>query len=168
MEKERILKFLKVILVVSCMFQIASASNNTTFCASNCVDYIGACFGPGQNDCWACSPSLYLLQRNSTGYCQPKTQHQISFYELRNSGIDLTGYSTTKHVPQTCGMYSLSGQYVAGNYIQKTFTGLPLNHYQVVVRFGVGFMGTWNSTNQILAEANGQSFSWLYNSCYYP
>ena len=29
-------------------------------------------------------------------------------------------------------------------------------------------MGVWNSTNQIFAEANGQSFSWIYNSCYYP
>jgi hypothetical protein len=92
-----------------------------------------------------------LLQKNNSGVCEIKAQHQVAFYELRNSGVDLTGYSTSKTTPHTCDVYTLSGQYVAGDFIRKTFTGIPLNHYQVVVRFGVGFMGTWNTTDKIFA-----------------
>lgn len=79
--------------------------------------------------------------------------------------MDLSGYSSSKPGPQTCDVYFLSGQYVAGDYIQKTFTGLPLNHYQVVIRFGIGYIGTWNSADQMALYIDGQPFTWKYNGC---
>ena len=71
------------------------------------------------------------------------------FYELKTNNIDLSGYSTSNPSPINCGGYGLSGQYTAGSYISKTFNNLGLNHYDLVVRFGVGFIGSWNSFDQI-------------------
>lgn len=153
------------------LFLLQVSATNVTdkiFCSSFCADYIGACYGPNSNECWACASSLYNLQRNASMVCQTKPQHQVAFYELKNDAMDLSGYSSSKPTPLPCDQYTLSGQYVAGDFIQKTFTGLPLNHYQVVVRFGVGYIGSWNPTDQMHLEINGQVFTWTYNTCYYP
>lgn len=124
----------------------SSAYNNTTidyFCSSICAAQVSACYGPSENECWACAQSLFLLEKNSSGVCQTKIQHKLSYHELKTSSMDLSGYSTTKPTPQICDAYTLSGQYVAGDYISKTFTNFPLNHYQIIVRFGIGYIGTW-------------------------
>lgn len=161
--------FALVLLIAVCFLQVHS-SNTTVepYCSPSCASYVGACFGPGPNECWACSTSLFLLQRNSSGVCETKSQHQVVFYELKNSAMDLSGYSTSKPAPQICDQYTLSGQYVAGDFIQKTFTGIPANHYQLVIRFGVGYIGTWNPTDQMNLEINGSPYSWLYHGCSYP
>lgn len=126
---------------------IPNSQQQSPFCASQCADYTTACFGPGENDCYACSTSLYLLQRNSSGVCQLSNQTQILFNELKNSGLTLNGYSSSKPTPNLCGTYYMSGEYVAGDFLQKTFTNIPLNHYQLVIRFGVSFIGNWSSTD---------------------
>lgn len=151
-------RYLHVFIILMGCFAVADCSNNTTievFCSPLCADYIGACYGPNSNECWACAPSLYLLQRNSSGVCQTKSQHQIAFYELKNDAMDLSGYFSSKPGPQVCDQYALSGQYTAGDFIQKTFTGLPLNHYQVVVRFGIGYIGSWNQADQMRVHIDG-------------
>ena len=62
------------------------------------------------------------------------------------NNMDYTGYQATKTTPETCDIYTLSGANVAGDSIQKTFTGLPTNHYAVVVRFNAGLIGKWDGT----------------------
>lgn len=89
-----------------------------------------------------------------------KNQHSVQFYELKNSAMDISTYSTNKPAVQSCGLYKMSGQYVSGDYIQKTFTGIPLNHYQLVIRFGVGHIGTWNPTDTMEVEIDGHTYSW--------
>lgn len=95
----------------------------------------------------------------------PKNQHSVQFYELKNSAMDISTYSTNKPAVQTCAPYKMSGQYVSGDYIQKTFTGIPLNHYQLVIRFGVGHIGTWNPTDTMEVEIDRHTYSWEYNVC---
>ena len=63
--------------------------------------------------------------------------------------MDLSGYVATKSGPAICGNYSLSGEYVSGDYIEKTFTGLNTNHYELVVRFGIGYIGVWTYSDQM-------------------
>lgn len=156
------------IIFTLCVLQLQSAwAANLTFCSTICADSTSACFGAASTECWACAQNIYYLQKNSSGDCQTKPQNQIAFFELKNDAMDLTGYSSSKTGPQICDQYSLSGQYVAGDFIQKTFTGLPLNHYQVVVRFGVGYIGSWNSADQIQLQVDGQLYSWKYNFCAY-
>ena len=97
-------RYLHVFIILMGCFAVADCSNNTTievFCSSLCADYIGACYGPNSNECWACAPSLYLLQRNSSGVCQTKSQHQIAFYELKNDAMDLSGYFSSKPGPKS-------------------------------------------------------------------
>lgn len=157
---------MKKLFSLLCLILLANSANITDiFCSSICAGSVGACYGPNENDCWACAQSSYLLQKNSSGVCQPKIQHQVLFYELKNSAMDLSGYSTSKPTPQTCDQYTVSGQYVAGDYIQKTLTGIPLNHYELVVRFSIGHIGTWSSTDQMHVQIDGIDYSWNYRAC---
>lgn len=63
------------------------------------------------------------------------------------SSLSLGGYSTSSLVPVTCDKYTFSGAYVQGGFISKTFNDLPLNHYEVVIRFNVGLIGSWNASD---------------------
>lgn len=58
----------------------------------------------------------------------------------------------------------MSGQYVAGDYISKTFA-LPANHYVVMVRFSIVFVGTWDAADEIVLTMEGQNYTYLYNTC---
>ena len=157
-----------ILLHLFCLIITSNAANITEiFCSSKCAASTGACFGPAENECYACAQSLFLLQRNSSGVCQTKSQHQVAFYELRNSAADLSTYSSSKPTAQTCDQYTLSGQYVAGDYLQKTFVGIPRNHYQLLIRVSIGYIGTWNSGDQIQLNIDGQDYSWGYGSCIY-
>ena len=69
MKIRKMLTFVKIILFLAVLIKTTKASNTTIFCSANCASYITACYGPGENDCWACSTSLYLLQKNSSGVC---------------------------------------------------------------------------------------------------
>ena len=55
---------------------------------------------------------------------------------------------------------------MSGDYISKTFSNIPLNHYELVVRFGIGFMGTWDANDKILLKADGTQYSKSYVGCY--
>ena len=77
--------------------------------------------------------------------------------------MDLNGYSTNNPTPASCGDYQLSGQYTADSYIAKTYTGLGTNHYQVVVRFGVGYIGSWDPTDQLYVDLDGDQHTLNYN-----
>lgn len=151
--KQKINNLLNFIFV---LFYLASRTVcQDPFCSSVCAGHIGACFGPNYNECWACAASFYLLHTDANHICQPKAQHQPAFYELKNNAMDISGYQTSKPVTQICSQYTLSGAYVAGDYIQKTFTSIPTNHYQLVLRFGVGYIGTWASTDQLSVDLDG-------------
>lgn len=79
--------------------------------------------------------------------------------------MDISSYSTNKPTTQTCSIYTVSGQYTAGDYIQKTFSGIPLNHYQLIVRFGVGYIGTWNYADTMQIKIESSTYTWQYGSC---
>jgi hypothetical protein len=56
----------------------------------------------------------------------------------------LTGYASSSLVPYTCSSYDFSGRYSNTDWISKNFTGIGANHYELVIRFSVGYMGTWS------------------------
>ena len=60
------------------------------------------------------------------------------------ANINLNGYSTSNNTLVTCDKYSFSGSYTAGGFISKTFNNIPLNHYQIVIRFSLGMIGSWD------------------------
>lgn len=129
------------------LLALVSANGQTYFCSSQCADYITACYNMGESDCYACAQNIYQLEKNSSGVCQLKSQTQILFSELKTTALSLVGYSSSKPTPYQCGSYYVSGQYVAGDFLQKTFTNIPLNHYQLVVRFGISFIGNWSESD---------------------
>ena len=54
------------------------------------------------------------------------------------------------------------------DYLSKNFTSIPLNHYAMVVRFNVGYMGFWdeNDTLSLTLEDDVQTVEFDYNySC---
>ena len=73
--------------------------------------------------------------------------------------MSLVAYSATKTTPETCGQYQLSGANVANDYISKTFTNLPSNHYEVVIRFNMGTVGNWDGTEQIYVDVDGTRYA---------
>ena len=63
--------------------------------------------------------------------------------------MDLSGYSSSNLNPLTCTNYTFSGEYVSTDYLFKNFTSIPSNHYAIVVRFNVGYMGFWDTNDTL-------------------
>lgn len=57
---------------------------------------------------------------------------------------------------------------MAGDHIQKTITGIPLNHYQIMIRLSVGHIGAWNPTDEMQMTADGYTYAWNYTGCSSP
>ena len=126
---KKFLKFMNpqhLLFILSAIYACL-AQHNTYYCASNCADYLKACFGPSFDQCYACEERLFL-RKSDNGTCIELPQHQILFEELKTEDMDLTGYSTNNPIPTTCGGYGLSGKYTSGAYIAKTFT-IPTSNY---------------------------------------
>ena len=81
------------------------------------------------------------------------------------SSLSLGGYSTSSLVPVTCDKYTLSGAYVQGGYISKTFTNLPLNHYEIVIRFNIGYIGSWNASSDEIYLSADSTITTFNASC---
>lgn len=66
----------------------------------------------------------------------------------------------------TCLTYQLSGKYVDKDFIQRNLTKIPTNHYQVVIRFNVAYIGTWSATQNLNLNVRhyygAQNFTWAY------
>lgn len=78
--------------------------------------------------------------------------------------MSLFGYSTSSPIPHTCTNYTFSGQYTSADYLSKNFTNIPLNHYALVVRFNVGYLGIWNYNDylRLNLQDNKQSVNYDY------
>lgn len=116
------------------------------YCSSTCIDYTGACFDETPQGCWVCATNIFNMNANlsSATPCTAKSQNTIIANELPNTGMTLAGYTSTKTSTVTCTNYTFSGTYTNADYIYKNFTGIPLNHYALVVRFSVGYIGQWD------------------------
>lgn len=68
---------------------------------------------------------------------------------MRNSAFNFTGYSSSKPTPYLCNIYWISGQYVAGDYLEKSFTNLPTNHFQLIIRFAIAYIGFWDKNDEM-------------------
>lgn len=78
--------------------------------------------------------------------------------------FSLSGFVLTNSTPYSCSAdYNLSGQYGKTDSIAKTYTNLPVNHFYTVVRFNIMFMGTWTSSEMIVATLDGAQSSWNYS-----
>lgn len=63
--------------------------------------------------------------------------------------MSLDGYQTSNPESVSCGGYSLSGDYVAGDYLAKKFK-IPESyggHYELTIKFGIGYIGSWSNTD---------------------
>lgn len=77
----------------------------------------------------------------------------------------MTGYSSSKPTPFLCSTYHLSGQYAAGDFLQKTFTNIPLNHYQLIIRFGIAYLGAWSLNDETQLAIDGHTYTWIHVGC---
>jgi hypothetical protein len=66
----------------------------------------------------------------------------------------LASYTSSNLSSVTCSVYTLSGQYVDIDYISKNFTNINPSHYQLVIRFSVGYIGTWSATDHLKLVIN--------------
>jgi len=110
------------------------------------VDYVSACYDDTPQGCYVCAYKIYNLAANlsSTTPCSLLNQTSIITKELPNVGMSLAGYTSTKSSTITCTNYTFSGQYTSNDYLDKNFTNIPLNHYALVIRFNVGYIGAWS------------------------
>ena len=139
------------------------------FCSSQCVDYSGACWNETTAGCIACAQNIFNIGANwtSTTPCTLLSQRTIVANELPNTpAMSLAGYSSTQVSPVTCSNYTFSGQYTSADYLFKNFTNIALNHYQIIVRFNVGYVGTW-SESDYLRVTLGDSMQIVNHDYYY-
>ena len=139
-------KMKRLLLMILSLLFLSHQKSIKPYCSSNCIMYISACYDQTPVGCFACAISIYEMKPN-TSLAQPCVllpQYQIIIDELSNTAMDLSGYSSSRLIPHTCTNYTFSGQYVSTDYLSKNFTGIPFNHYALVVRFNVGFLGIWN------------------------
>lgn len=61
----------------------------------------------------------------------------------------LASYTSSNLTSKVCSIYTLSGQYIDTDYISKNFTNINASHYQLVIRFSVGYIGTWSATQHL-------------------
>jgi len=81
--------------------------------------------------------------------------------------MSLFGYTSSNPTPHTCTNYTFSGQYTANDYISKNFSGIPLNHYALVIRYNVGYLGNWSSTDYLRLNLQDNKQSIDYDHHYY-
>ena len=78
--------------------------------------------------------------------------------------MSITGYETSKPETSTCGAYSLSGKYIKNDYISKKFS-IPNtngNHYQLVIKFVVAYIGSWSTSDKMILTLNSEVFEENY------
>jgi hypothetical protein len=46
------------------------------------------------------------------------------------------------------------GKYVNTGYIYTNFTSIPTNHYQLIIRFSIAYIGTWIAPANLQLNAN--------------
>ena len=139
-------------ILVTLLFTLTHAASHNGYCSSTCIEYTGACFDDTPQGCWACADSIYNIQANlfSATPCSLADQTTIVAQELDNSPLmDLTGYTSSTPTPLTCTNYTFSGQYTSTDFLSKNFTGIPLNHHSLVIRFNVGYLGLWDTTDAL-------------------
>lgn len=86
--------------------------------------------------------------------------------DLPNVNMTLAGYTSSQLATRTCSNYTFSGQYTNTDFISKNFTNIPLNHYAVVVRFNVGYIGTWAETDNLRLNLQDSAQSIFYDYKY--
>lgn len=131
--------------------------NNRNFCHSSCIAYIGACFDNTPNACFVCANSIYRDKDFTNPYnpCVLKDQRAIMFNELDSTNfLSLDGFSTSSPALFNCGAFPFSGRYVNTDYIQKNFTGINTEHFELVIRFNVGYFGSWGSSDNLQLEVH--------------
>jgi hypothetical protein len=79
----------------------------------------------------------------------------------------LASYTSSNMSSHTCSVYTLSGQYIDSDYISKNFTGINPSHYQLVIRFSVGYIGTWSVSDHLQLVINDgdnvNTQTWAYS-----
>jgi hypothetical protein len=58
--------------------------------------------------------------------------------------MSLIGYTGSTPHTKPCGNMTFSGTYVNTDYIFKNFTNINTEHYELIIRFNVGYFGTWS------------------------
>jgi hypothetical protein len=104
-----------------------------------------------------CSSDMYELNVVD-GRCDLLEQHKLVYDELKMEDMDLSGYEATSMTPVSCGGYTFSGAYGAGSYIRKQFD-LSVTHYQVLIRFSLGMIGTWDGDESVHLTLDGQTYT---------
>jgi len=139
------------------------------FCAASCIDYKGPCFNETPAGCMVCANSIFNMNADwsSSTPCSLAPQRTIVASELPNApSMALAGFTSSSPTPVTCTNYTFSGRYASNDYLFKNYTSIPLNHYAVVVRFGVGYVGSWTDADFLrlnLVDSNGATnFDYRY------
>jgi hypothetical protein len=69
--------------------------------------------------------------------------------ELLANNMDISTFITTNNTIKVCGIYNMSGGYVDYDWIAKNYTKIPVNHYNLIIRFSVGYIGTWSPSDDL-------------------
>lgn len=128
---------------------------HSLYCSSHCISWMDVCLAEDDLSCTVCATSLYSMVANFSlaQPCMLLPQVSIIGDDLKTSSMDLTGFITSNPTPVTCPNYTLSGEYTANDYIGKNYTNIPLNHYALVVRFEIAYIGTWTTHMDYLQMA---------------
>lgn len=88
---------------------------------------------------------------------------QIVSFDLSGS-IDLSTFQSSSPAAYNCtSAYPLSGRYGSTDYLAKQYTGLPVNHYYLIVRFSMAYMGTWANTDMFAVTVDNFQKVWNYS-----
>lgn len=81
------------------------------YCSSTCVDYTGACYDDTPQGCYACANHIYGLAANMTAAvpCTTLPQTSVIANDLANTGMTLSGFTSSQAATKTCTNYTFSG-----------------------------------------------------------
>jgi hypothetical protein len=148
----------KIIFSFCFLFILTRINSQKIFCSSYCSYSYNDCTGIAQNQCNRCAPSIFISTPGAGNICTLKTPTALVSRDLPDatSVMNLTTFVVSNSTNQSCvttsPTYLLSGRYIDKDYISKNYTistAPPINHYQVVIRFSIAYVGTWSSTQYL-------------------
>jgi hypothetical protein len=139
---------LKASLIVLLYLALELQAATVTYCSAICSGTV--CTSPWPTDCSTCQLPLVL----SSGSCAVSGQASIFTQELlMYSSFTPVGYqsNSTLSVVKCTGLfdYYMLGTLGSSSYVQKTYTKLGVNHYQLTVLYGYALMGTTAWSQQL-------------------
>lgn len=123
------------------------------FCSAHCSNYHTSCTTNQLAGCTTCEPTLYVAG------CTLISNVVLDVSDVSTAITAANGYLSSNFTPISCTntsvlpnvVYKMPGGFDSLDYLFKNYT-FSVNHYSLIVRFSLGFIGVWSSRDYLLVQ----------------